>query len=60
MNVFVVLAHPDTQSFNGAMFDTAVRTFESSGHTVAAIESVPCDLLARLAPVQRSLTMTQD
>lgn len=35
MNVFVVLAHPETQSFNGAMFDTAVRTFESSGHTVA-------------------------
>jgi NAD(P)H dehydrogenase (quinone) len=34
MNVFVVLAHPESKSFNGALFDTAVRTFESSGHTV--------------------------
>ncbi len=35
MNVFVVLAHPEPKSFNGALFDAAVRTFESSGNAVA-------------------------
>ena len=35
MNVFIVLAHPEPKSFNAALFDTAVRTFEWSGHTVA-------------------------
>jgi NAD(P)H dehydrogenase (quinone) len=30
MNVFVVLAHPEHQSFNGAMFRTAVDTFGAS------------------------------
>ena len=31
MKVFVVLAHPEHQSFNGAMFRTAVETFASGG-----------------------------
>ena len=34
MKVFVVLANPEHQSFNGAMFRTAVETFASAGHRV--------------------------
>jgi len=35
MNVFVVLAHPEPKSFNATMFETAVSTLETRGHTVA-------------------------
>jgi NAD(P)H dehydrogenase (quinone) len=35
MNVLIVLAHPEPKSFNGALFDTAVRTLSAAGHTVA-------------------------
>lgn len=35
MNVFIVLAHPEPRSFNGAMFDTAVKTLSDAGHEVA-------------------------
>lgn len=34
MNVFVVLAHPEPQSFNGAMFRQAVTTLRAAGHPV--------------------------
>jgi hypothetical protein len=34
MKVFVVLAHPEHQSFNGAMFRPAVATFASNGEEV--------------------------
>jgi NAD(P)H dehydrogenase (quinone) len=34
MNVFVILAHHERKSFNGALFDTAVTTLKSAGHTV--------------------------
>ena len=35
MNVFIVLAHPERRSFNGALFDTAVETLRGAGHEVA-------------------------
>jgi len=35
MNVLVVLAHPERRSFNGALFDTAVRELSSQGHNLA-------------------------
>ena len=35
MNVFAVLAHPEPQSFNGAMHRTAVETARAAGHDVA-------------------------
>jgi len=35
MNVLIVLAHPEPQSFNGALFDTAVSTLHEAGHHVA-------------------------
>lgn len=35
MNVFLILAHPERRSFNGAMFDTAAETLRGAGHTVA-------------------------
>jgi NAD(P)H dehydrogenase (quinone) len=34
MKVFIVFAHPEHQSFNGAMFRTAVETLLSMGHEV--------------------------
>jgi len=35
MNVLIVFAHPEPKSFNGALFDTAVKTLRAAGHTVA-------------------------
>ena len=35
MNILIVLAHPETKSFNGAMADTAKRALEAAGDTVA-------------------------
>jgi NAD(P)H dehydrogenase (quinone) len=35
MNVFIVLAHPERRSFNGALFDTAAETLRGAGHEVA-------------------------
>jgi len=35
MNAFVVLAHPEPQSFNGALYRTAIDTLRAAGHTVA-------------------------
>ena len=34
MNVLLVFAHPEPQSFNGAMLRTAVATLEATGHAV--------------------------
>ena len=34
MNVFIVYAHPQPRSFNGAMKDAAVATFRTAGHQV--------------------------
>jgi NAD(P)H dehydrogenase (quinone) len=34
MNVLIVFAHPERKSFNGALFDIAVRTLEAAGHIV--------------------------
>ncbi len=34
MKVLVVYAHPERQSFNGAMFQTAVETLTAAGHEV--------------------------
>jgi NAD(P)H dehydrogenase (quinone) len=33
MNMLLVFAHPEPESFNGALFDTAVRELEEAGHT---------------------------
>lgn len=33
-NVFIVLAHPEPQSFNGALFNEGVKQLESCGHVV--------------------------
>lgn len=35
MNTFIVLAHPEPKSFNGALFDTAVRVLAAASHSVA-------------------------
>ena len=34
MNVFIVYAHPEPKSFNGAMKDVAVETLSGAGHDV--------------------------
>lgn len=38
MNVLVVHAHPDPESFNRAVFDTAVRALQAGGHRVTALD----------------------
>ena len=34
MNVLLVLAHPERRSFNGALFDTAIKEFARGGHEI--------------------------
>jgi NAD(P)H dehydrogenase (quinone) len=34
MNIFIVYAHPEPKSFNGAMKDNAVETLQNAGHQV--------------------------
>lgn len=34
MKVFIVHAHPEPNSFNGALLDVAVKTFQEKGHEV--------------------------
>jgi NAD(P)H dehydrogenase (quinone) len=34
MNVFIVLAHAEPQSFNGAMFRNAVEVLQRGGHDI--------------------------
>jgi len=34
MNVLLVLAHPERRSFNGALFDTAVKALARGGHEI--------------------------
>jgi len=34
MKVFILLAHPENKSFNGALFDTSIRKFNQIGATV--------------------------
>jgi putative NADPH-quinone reductase len=38
MNVLVVHAHPNPESFNHALFDTAVRALRAGGHRVTAVD----------------------
>lgn len=35
MKILIVFAHPEAQSFNGALFDMTVRTLEEAGHEVS-------------------------
>lgn len=58
MNVFIVHAHAEPQSFNGAMFQTAQTTLRAAGHAV-----VTSDLYAmRFDPVsdRRNFTTAKD
>lgn len=34
MNVLIVFAHPETKSFNGALYQTAIETLQNQGHKV--------------------------
>ncbi len=34
MNTFIVFAHPEPKSFNGALFETAAHVLAAAGHTV--------------------------
>ncbi|RYF10676.1 MAG: flavodoxin family protein, partial [Flavobacteriales bacterium] len=34
MKILIVLAHPETKSFNAAMFQSAIRTLEDHGHEI--------------------------
>jgi len=35
MNVFLINAHPESKSFNGALFSTAQETLRAAGHVIA-------------------------
>ena len=43
MNVFVVFAHAEPNSFNGVLFETAVDAFRSAGHAVATSDLYAMD-----------------
>lgn len=45
MKIFIVVAHPERQSFNGAMFRTAVETLSAAGHEVRTsdLHAMPLD-----------------
>lgn len=47
MNVFLVLAHPEPMSFNGALFDVARQTFAACGDTVQTSDLYAIDFEAR-------------
>jgi NAD(P)H dehydrogenase (quinone) len=58
MNVLIVFAHPEPKSFNGALFDTAVKTLSAAGHTVVTSDLYRMDF----NPVsdRRNFTSTKD
>ena len=58
MKVLILLAHPEPQSMNGALFTTAIKTLEAAGHQVRT-----SDLYAmRFNPIsdQKNFTRLQD
>ena len=46
MNVFIIYAHPESASFNGAMKDTAVGVLSDAGHEVRVSDLVAMDFTA--------------
>ncbi len=50
MNALIVLAHPERQSFNGALFDAAVETLAGQGHTVQTSDLYRMDFEPRSGP----------
>jgi NAD(P)H dehydrogenase (quinone) len=55
MKILILLAHPETQSMNGAMFRTAIQALEAAGHEVKT-----SDLYAmRFNPVSDSQNFTR-
>ena len=54
MKVFVVLAHPEHQSFNGAMFRTTVETLASAGHRVQISDLHAMQFDPRVGTTQRN------
>ncbi len=46
MNVFIVYAHPEPASFNGAMKDTAVEVLTKAGHAVRVSDLVAMEFKA--------------
>ena len=49
VNILVVLAHPEGQSFNGALRDVSVATLSSAGHSVLQSDLYAMDFKAVLA-----------
>lgn len=46
MNVFIIYAHPEPKSFNGAMRDTAVDVLTAAGHAVRVSDLIAMDFKA--------------
>lgn len=50
MNILIIHAHPEPQSFNGAMTQTAMRTLTQQGHDVQVSDLYAMGWSAALQP----------
>jgi putative NADPH-quinone reductase len=53
MDVIVVVAHPDPNSFNQAIAATAVNALEATGHTVTVVDLYQEELCAAMSQEER-------
>lgn len=50
MNIFIVYAHPEPRSFNGALKDKAVEILSASGHDVTVSDLYAMDFQPATGP----------
>ncbi|WP_252178872.1 NAD(P)H-dependent oxidoreductase [Endozoicomonas sp. 4G] len=60
MNVLVVYAHPNPQSYNAALFKLTCEQLALAGHTVHPLDLYETDFEARMSCEERINYMTQD
>jgi putative NADPH-quinone reductase len=60
MNILVVYAHPDPESYNASLFKLACQELEQAGHKVHPLDLYACDFEARMSRSERESYMTKD
>ena len=60
MNVLVVYAHPNPESYNAALFKLTCDQLAQAGHTVHPLDLYDCDFEARMSCEERISYMTED
>lgn len=60
MKVLVVHAHPDPESFNAALFRTAVDALRAGGHDVSSIDLYGSGFRAAMTPEERARYESDD